>query len=147
MAPLVVLVVASLAFWLAGQLGVTMFQHISTVLRTALALMFVLTASAHWGKRRPDLIRMLPPQFPRPDLLVTISGMLEIAGAIGLVIPSTATAAAICLALLLVALFPANVHAARENLTIAGQRVPGIMMRTAIQIVFVLALVSVAFLK
>jgi uncharacterized membrane protein len=146
MAPLVVLIVASLAFWLAGQLGVTIFQHISTVLRTALALMFVLTASAHWGKRRPDLIRMLPPQFPRPDLLVTISGMLEIAGAIGLLIPSTATAAAICLALLLVALFPANVHAARENLTIAGQPVPGIMMRTAIQIVFVLALVSAAFL-
>ena len=146
MAPLVVLIVASLAFWLAGQLGVTIFQHISTVLRTALALMFVLTASAHWGKRRPDLIRMLPPQFPRPDLLVTISGMLEIAGAIGLLIPSTATAAAICLALLLVALFPANVHAARENLTIAGQPVPGIMMRTAIQIVFVLALVGAAFL-
>ncbi len=147
MAPLIVLIVASLAFWLAGQLGVTIFQHISTVLRTALALMFVLTASAHWGKRRPDLIRMLPPRFPRPDLLVTISGILEIAGAIGLLIPSTATAAAICLALLLVALFPANIHAARENLTIAGQPVPGIMMRTAIQIVFILALVSAAFLK
>lgn len=147
MAPLVVLIVASVAFWLAGRLGVTMFQHISTVLRTALALMFLLTASAHWGKRRPDLIRMVPPQFSRPDLLVTISGMLEIAGAIGLLVPVTATAAAICLALLLVALFPANVHAARENLTIAGQPVPGITMRTAIQIVFVAALVSAAVLK
>ncbi|MBV9266882.1 MAG: DoxX family protein [Acidobacteriaceae bacterium] len=147
MAPFVVLVVASLAFWLAGRLGVTTFQHISTVLRMALALMFLLTASAHWGKRRPDLIRMVPPQFPRPDLLVTISGMLEIAGAIGLLIPSTATAAAICLALLLLALFPANVHAARKNLTIAGQPVPGIAMRTAIQIVFVAALVSAAVLK
>ena len=114
MAPLLVLVAASIAFWLAGRLGVTAFQHSSTVLRTALALMFLLTASAHWGKRRPDLIRMVPPRFPRPDLLVTISGMLEIAGAIGLVIPSTAPSAAICLALLLVALFPANVHAARE---------------------------------
>ena len=147
MAPLVVLIVASLAFWLAGVLGVTIFQHGSTVLRTALALMFFLTASAHWGKRRPDLIRMVPPQFSRPDLLVTISGMLEVAGAIGLLIPVTATAAAICLALLLVALFPANVHAARENLTIAGRPVPGITTRTAIQIVFIAALVSAAVLK
>src|SRR5690242_13235394 len=147
MAPFVVLVVASLAFWFAGRLGVTIFQHNSTVLRMALALMFLLTASAHWGKRRPDLIRMVPPRFPRPDLLVTISGMLEIAGAIGLLIPSTARAAAICLALLLVALFPANIHAARENLTIAGQPVPGITMRTAIQIVFVAALVNAAVLK
>lgn len=147
MAPLVVLIVASIAFWLAGRLGVARFQHFSTVLRTALALMLLLTASAHWGKRRPDLIRMVPPQFPRPDLLVTISGMLEIAGAIGLMIPSTATQAAICLALLLIALFPANVHAARENLTIAGQPVPGITVRMAMQIVFVVALVSAAVLE
>jgi len=147
MAPLIVLIVASVSFWLAGRLGVTMFQHISTVLRTALALMFLLTASAHWGKRRPDLIRMVPPAFPRPDVLVTITGLLEILGALGLLIPSTGPAAAICLALLLIALFPANVHAAREKLTIAGQRVPGLMVRTAIQIVFVAALVSAAILK
>jgi uncharacterized membrane protein len=146
MVPLFVLVVASFAFWVAGRLGVTTFQHISTVLRTALALMFLLTASAHWGRRRPDLIHMVPPRFPRPDLFVTISGLLEIAGAIGLLIPSTARPAAICLALLLVALFPANIHAARENLTIAGRPVPGIVIRTAIQVVFVTALVTAAVL-
>ena len=146
MAPFFVLVAGCIVFWLAGRLGMTAFQHISTVLRTALALMFLLTASAHWGKRRPDLIRMVPPQFPRPDLLVTISGMLEIAGAIGLVIPGTARTAAICLALLLVGLFPANVHAARNNLKIAGQPVPGMKLRAVIQIVFVAALVSAAVL-
>lgn len=146
MAPLIVLIVASIAFWLLGRAGVTVFQPIGTVLRTALALMFLLTASAHWGKRRRDLIRMVPGVFPRPDLLVTISGMLEIIGAIGLLIPSTGPGAAVCLALLLLALFPANVHAAREKLTIAGQPVPGIAVRTAIQIVFMAALVSAAIL-
>src|SRR5205807_2255100 len=103
--------------------------------------MFLLTASAHFGKRRRDLIRMVPGVFQRPDLLVTVSGMLEIVGAIGLLIPSTAPGAAVCLAVLLVALFPANVHAAREKLTIAGQPVPGIVARTGIQIVFMVALV------
>ena len=65
MAPLFVLIVASAMFWFAGRLGVTIFQHGGTVLRTALGLMFFLTASAHWGKRRRDLIRMVPPIFPR----------------------------------------------------------------------------------
>lgn len=147
MAPLIVLIAANAAFWFAGRLGMTMFQHTSTVLRTALGLMFLLTASAHWGKRRRDLIRMVPPIFPRPDLLVSVTGLLEIAGAIGLFIPGAARAAAICLALLLIALFPANIHAAREKLTIAGQPVPAIPVRTGIQIVFVAALVGAAFLK
>lgn len=90
---------------------------------------------------------MVPSIFPRPDLLVTITGVLEILGAIGLFIPATARAASICLALLLIALFPANIRAAREKLTIAGQPVPGLPLRTGIQIVFVAALVGAAFLK
>ncbi len=147
MAPFIVLVVAALVFWSMGRAGVEIFQDTGFVLRAALALMFLLTASAHWGKRRPDLIRMVPPAFPRPDLLVTITGTLEILGAIGLIVPITARAAAICLALLLIAMFPANVHAARQRLTIAGQRVPGLPLRTALQVVFVAALASAAWLK
>jgi uncharacterized membrane protein len=146
-APLIVLVVSALAFWLAGKAGVVLFQNPSFVLRAALGIMFLLTASAHWGKRRPDLIRMVPPVFPRPDLLVTITGVLEILGAIGLLLPRTAVAACICLALLLVALFPANIRAARQNLTIAGQRVPSLPVRTAIQVVFIATLIAAAWLR
>lgn len=43
---------------------------------------------------------MVPPAFPRPDLLVTLTGVLEILGAIGLFVPRTARLACICLALL-----------------------------------------------
>ena len=62
-----------------------LFLHLGwwTALRIALAVMFLLTASAHWGKRRADLIRMVPAAFSRPDLLVTITGVCEIAGAVG----------------------------------------------------------------
>jgi len=51
-----------------------------------LAGMFFLTASAHWGRRRADLIRMVPKNFPRPDFLVTLTGTCEILGAIGITI-------------------------------------------------------------
>jgi uncharacterized membrane protein len=114
-----------------------------TSLRLALSGMFLLTASAHWGKRRPDLIQMVPPVFPRPDLLVTVTGILEILGAIGLMIPSFAHYAAFGLSLLLIAVFPANVHAARRHLTIAGRPVPDLLPRTFLQIGFFVATVAI----
>jgi len=147
MAPLIVLIASALLFWFAGKAGVTAFQDLSFVLRAALAVMFLLTASAHWGKRRPDLIRMVPPSFPRPDLLVTITGVLELLGVVGLLLPVTARITCICLVLLLAALFPANVYAAREKLTIAGRRVPNLPVRTAIQLVFIATLAAAAWLK
>ena len=147
MAPFFLLVALVLAFWLAGLAGVAALRDPSFVLRAALGIMFLFTASAHWGKRRPDMVRMLPPTLPRPDLLVTVTGLLEILGAIGLFVPSTARAACICLALLLVVLFPANIHAARQNLTFAGRRVPSLPVRGGMQLVFIAALIAAAWLR
>ena len=146
MIPLIALLVSFALFFLTGKLGVAAFD-VGFSLRCALAVMFALTASAHWGKRRADLIRMVPPAFPNPGLLVTVSGVLELLGAIGLLIPMTARAACICLAVMLAALFPANVYAAREHLTIGGKPVPTLPVRTAIQIVFLAALIAAALMK
>lgn len=147
MAPLIVLIVSALLFGLAGLAGVAAFRDPGFILRAALGVMFLFAASAHWGKRRQDLIRMVPPALPRPDLLVTFTGVLEILGAIGLFVPITARAAAICLALLLVALFPANIHAARKSLTIGGHRVPRVPVRALIQLVFIATLIAAAWLR
>src|SRR6516162_4068398 len=144
MAPLILLVILVVVFWLAGRAGIALFQDPSFVLRAALGFMFLFTASAHWGRRRPDLIRMVPPQLPHPHLLVTVTGILEILGAIGLFVPRTARAASICLALLLLALFPANIRAARQNLTIGGQHVLSWPIRGAIQLVFIATLIAAA---
>jgi uncharacterized membrane protein len=113
-----------------------------TSLRWALAVMFLLTASAHFGARRPDLVRMVPPSFPAPELIVTLTGIAEILGAVGLLLPRTAPWAATGLALLLVAMFPANVHAARAGLTIGGAPVTPIVLRTALQVVFLAAVLA-----
>ncbi|HYH10674.1 MAG TPA: DoxX family membrane protein [Thermoanaerobaculia bacterium] len=115
-----------------------------TRLRFALAVMLFVTASGHWGARRPDLMAMVPPQFPEPGLLVTLTGILEIAGAIGLLIPRTSRLAAALLAVLFVAMFPANVHAARQGLTIKGKPVTALPERTAVQIVLIGAAGAVA---
>ena len=146
MVPLIVLVVSGLLFWLAGRVGVEVFRDLGFVLRAAFGVMFLFTASAHWGKRRPDLICMVPPALPRPDLLVTFTGVLEILGAIGLLVPVTARAACISLVLLLLALFPANIHAAHHNLAIAGRPVPNLPVRAAIQLVFIATLLGAVWL-
>lgn len=144
MIPLIVLVLAFALLRGAGLLGVTALNSVDLPLRIALCLMFFLTASAHWGKGRADLVRMVPSVFPHPPILVSATGVLEILGAAGLLIPATARWAAVCLMILLFALFPANVRAARQHLTILGRPVPGLFARTVIQIVFVGALILVA---
>jgi uncharacterized membrane protein len=144
MVPVIVLLVSFAALRSVGLLGVTALDNMDLPLRIALCLMFLMTASAHWGKGRPDLVRMVPPIFAHADALVTITGVLEILGAIGLIVPLTSRLAAVCLAILLLGLFPANIRAAREHLTILGRPAPGLVVRGAIQLVFLAALVAVA---
>src|SRR5262249_15318391 len=102
-------------------------------------------ASAHWGRRRPDLVRMVPPRFPRPERMVTLTGIAEIAGAVGLLVPVLAPWAAAGLALLLLAVFPANVHAARPALTIGGRPATPLVARTVLQVVFLAAVLAAGF--
>lgn len=143
MAPLIVLITLFVLLTVAGHLHMPFAFGWWTSLRIALAGMFLLTASAHWGKRRPDLVRMVPPFFPRPDLLVTATGILEILGALGLMLPRFASYAALGLSVMLLAVFPANIHAARQHLSIAGSPVPRLLPRTLIQIAFLAATVAV----
>ena len=144
MVPLIVLATAFTLLRLAGALGVRSLKSWRTSLRWSLAIMFLVTATAHWGPKRADLMAMVPPVFPRPDMLVTITGILEIAGALGLMIPRTSRPAAAGLALMLVAMFPANIYAAQQNLTIGGQPVTDLPLRTAVQIVLVAAAAAIA---
>src|SRR5215469_2992744 len=142
MIPFIVLVITTLILRVIGAAGVALLNSWTWSLRGGLALMFLFTASAHWGKRRGDLVALVPSAFPRPDLMVSATGVLEILGAVGLLIPAIAPLAAVCLALLLIALFPANIRAAREGLTIGGRPATALQLRTLLQLVFIAALLA-----
>ena len=145
MAPLITLVAGTLLARLAGLLGVDALDGWLPALRVGMALMFLLTAVAHFGLgRREGMIAMVPPRLPRPDLLVTITGILEFAGAAGLLLPPTYRLAAACLALLLLAMFPANVYAARHQVTLAGKPATPLPLRTAEQVLYVAVAVTIA---
>lgn len=144
MIPLIVVVVVFTVLRIAGAVGVTALRDWRVSLRWALAMMFLVTASAHWGAKRADLVAMVPPVFPAPELLVTLTGVAEIAGAVGLMWGRTARVAAAAMALMMVAMFPANVYAARQGLSIGGRPVTELPLRTGVQVVLVVAAGAVA---
>jgi uncharacterized membrane protein len=146
MAPLIVMVVGWLLFrWLGGAGWLESGTTWTGALRLALALMFAFTAIAHFLPRtRPDLIRMVPPSFPNPGTLVTITGVLELAGAVGLLVPALASVAAFALIAFLVAVFPANIHAARQRILVAGRLATPLVVRVPLQIFWIAALWWVA---
>lgn len=127
-----------------GALGVDVFDSWLAATRVGLAVMLMFTAAAHFNRMRADLIRMVPPQLPRPGLLITLTGIAELAGAIGLLIPRVAPWAALGLALLMVAMFPANIYAVRAGLTLGGRPATPLAIRLPLQLIWIGLLVWTA---
>ena len=141
MEPLIALVGVTLALRTAGAVGVRRLRPWPVALRGGLATMFVLTGMAHFVGLRAELVSMVPPALPNPGLLVTVTGLLELAGAVGLLLPRTAPWAAGGLTALLVGLFPANVYAALNGITTSPE--DALVPRTLMQLVFLAATVAV----
>ena len=90
-----------------------------TALRWLLALAYGYAGLAHLARPAPFLA-ITPPWVPAPELVVTATGIAEIAGAIGLMIPATRKAAGWGLALYALCVWPANFHHAIANVAIGG---------------------------
>src|SRR5262245_58424298 len=109
MVPLIVMTAA----WLVARAfgAITLWSATNSwggALRFALAMMFLFTAVSHFHRRtRADLVRMVPPRLPAPGALVALTGVLEVTGAVGLLLPSTAVVAAYGLIALLILMLPA----------------------------------------
>ena len=135
---LAVLFGSLLLYRVLGANGVALFASWLEIARFALATMFVFTAVSHFAPMRKDLIAMVPPGLPRPDLLVYATGDLELAGAGGLLFDATRFWAACGLILLMAAMLPANVSAARRGIEIRGRPTTPLWLRVPMQILFVI---------
>ena len=92
---------------------------------------------------RGNLIAIVPPRLPAPGLLVSVTGVLEFVGGVGLLVPVTWVAAAVCLLLLILAMFPANIYAARMP-NPPKSMTTQLPLRTAEEIIYLAAAVAVA---
>ncbi len=84
-----------------------------------LSISIIVVGTTHFLTPIP-FVRIVPPQLPNPLALVYISGFFEILGGIGLLIPFVSVAAAWGLIALFVAVFPANINMAVNQIAIEG---------------------------
>jgi uncharacterized membrane protein len=89
------------------------------VLRGVLAVAIIIVGITHFI-RPEQYARIVPPELPYPVALVYISGVFEILGGIGLLIPQVSVAAAWGLIALFIAVFPANINQALHSIPIEG---------------------------
>jgi uncharacterized membrane protein len=137
MVPLMVLIIVTLLARFAGRVGISALRDWAAAVRVGLAVMLCFTAAAHFNSMRADLIRMVPPSVPNPGLMVTFTGVCEVLGAIGLLVPQTRRIAAAALVVFLVAVLPANIHAARAGVTLGGAAATPMVPRIALQLLFI----------
>jgi uncharacterized membrane protein len=134
---LVVLLAAWVGFRGAGALGVEAFASWPAAARWALAVMLLFTASAHFTSMREDLVRMVPRWVPWPRAVIYFTGVCEVLGAIGLLVPAVRGYAGIALIVFFIAVFPANVRAARDEVSLRGRPATPLWLRAPMQLLFI----------
>ena len=95
--------------------------------RVVLALIMMAIGVLHFAAPA-GFVKIVPKALPEPELLVYVSGFFEIAGGVGLLVPRLRRAAAWGLAALFVAVFPANVNMAVNDIQIEGLAIPEIAL-------------------
>jgi uncharacterized membrane protein len=141
LAPMLLLVCTVLAFFGLGQGGYTGFGTPQLVIRIVVALPLLISAVLLHFFRTEVTASIIPPIFPARHFLVLLTGVFEIAGALGLFVPGLRRATAFWIAVMMIAVFPANVYAAGK--VVGGMPMPGVPLRTAMQMVYI-ALVLLA---
>ena len=101
----------------------------------AIALLFAAAGTAHfvWPAM---FVRIVPPSLPAPRTLVYVSGIAELLGAVGVLVPGLRTYAGWGLIVLLLAVFPANVYMALHPANF--ERIPTWVLYLRLPLQFVL---------
>jgi uncharacterized membrane protein len=140
MKPLVVLIlsfaISCLAFYIA--------QHDpNTILsgRIAMALMLLFTSVAHFAFFN-GMVMTVPPYIPFKRFMVYVTGLLEIAAAVGLLFIATHYITGILLILFFVALIPSNIYAAQNHINLekadfSGKGLSYLWFRIPLQLFFI----------
>jgi uncharacterized membrane protein len=137
MVSLVVLAVSFVLLRLLGMVGVGRLLSWRSAGRAALAVMFLFTGSMHFSNLKHDFAAMIPDPLPDDLWVIYLTGLFEIAGGIGLLVPWTRTIASRCLILLLVVMFAANVNAVVNDIPLGGDAPIPLWLRAPMQLLYI----------
>ncbi|MFZ4896117.1 DoxX family protein [Plantibacter sp. Mn2098] len=126
----------------------SVFGVIQLVLTIAIAFVFLVMGVLHFlPAPKRTMAAMIPPTMRweriTPAFLVAFTGVCEIAGGVGLLLPPTRVAAVVCLIVFLIAVFPANAFAARHRDRFGALATP-LLPRLIGQVMLIATLVFVA---
>ena len=144
MASLFVFAISAVALRIAGWLGVARLTSWGAVGRASSSAMLLFTGSSHFSSLKHDFLAMLPKPVPKDLRVIYLTGLTEIAGAIGLLIPRTRRAAGIGLVVQLAAMFPANVNAAIKGIPLRGKPPTALWLRAPMQLLYIAVIWSTA---
>lgn len=140
MKPLIVLLTTFVVSTILYRITSGTFQ-VAMAARIAMAVMLVFTAIGHF-KFPEGMALMIPKSIPFKLEMIYLTGVLEIAGAIGLLVPGWRGVTGWCLILFFLLILPANIHAALHHVNFekAGQDGPGpayLWFRIPLQALFI----------
>ncbi|HEY1112926.1 MAG TPA: hypothetical protein VGE66_05175 [Chitinophagaceae bacterium] len=109
--------------------------------RIAFGVMLLFTGTSHFYLTK-GMVMSMPPFFPAKEALVYFTGVLEIAFALAFMVAKNKPLVAKLLILFLVAVFPANIYAALNNIDMenADHSGPGpayLFFRAPLQLLFI----------
>ena len=114
-------------------------QRIDLVALVCVFLWFLLGGIAHFAFTAAEM-RIVPDWIPWPRAAVWTSGVLELAGAAGLLVPRLRRWAAWGLVALTLAVTPANVYMLQHADRFPGVPVPALVLRLPLQLVLLWAI-------
>jgi uncharacterized membrane protein len=124
-------------FFLWARRGLSPFGWLQWALRVIAVLPLLASGVLHFT-RTALMASIIPPFFSDRPQLVVLTGVFELAGAAGLLLPLFTRVTSVCLAVFMIAIFPANVYAAGQ--TVGGLHMPSVPVRLAMQVVYILLL-------
>lgn len=139
MAPLIALLVGFGILFAVNRFVLKDRWSLSLLGRISLALMLVVTGTAHFTQT-DVMIEMMPDFMPLKRETVYLTGVIEFLAVIGLIINKTSKLAAILLIIFFLAVLPANIVGSLKRVNLGGMEngAAYLFFRIPLQIFFIL---------
>ena len=119
MSALIILLLTFFLLWLLNTYALKSFLSLTMIGRLAIAVLLLFTGASHFTKQS-EMVQMMPEFLPYKIELVYLTGLMELAFAIGLIWQRSSKWTAIVLIIFFCLILPANVIGSLKRVHLGG---------------------------